>query len=308
MSALISHAVSPEDLKITVKKIAERLQQQTHLPAATINQQLDLLQQLSQFDFGRFLLQHHGINGYWTHYMLTYPWFGKKTNKNNRGDEFSDLERFILERLPFLLATRQRFETFLAEIQKSVIDGARLASIPCGMLGELLYLNVDDVKDIRLTGIDYDRTALEDARELATQRNLSHITHLIQRDAWQLDIHEEFDLISSNGLNLYEPNSDRVTELYRQFYQALKPGGKLVTSFATPPPSLTDKCEWDMQQINMEDAALQRTLLVDIIQGKWQCFRSTEETRGQLTAAGFTDMRFIYDNARMFPTVVAVKL
>lgn len=42
MSALISHTVSPEDIETTVQQIVERLQQQTHLPAATINQQLDL--------------------------------------------------------------------------------------------------------------------------------------------------------------------------------------------------------------------------------------------------------------------------
>jgi hypothetical protein len=29
-----------------------------------------------------------------------------------------------------------------------------------------------------------------------------------------------FDLISSNGLNIYEPDDAKVTELYAQLYQA----------------------------------------------------------------------------------------
>ena len=118
-----------------------------------------------------------------------------------------------------------------------------------------------------------------------------------------------FDLISSNGLNIYEPDDAKVTELYVQFYQALKQGGKLVTSFLTcrPSSSSPSPCEWDFLNINQKDLLLQKTLFMDVIDAKWQCFRSSEQTKKQLHEAGFRDIRFIYDMARMFPTAVAVK-
>lgn len=52
-----------------------------------------------------------------------------------------------------------------------------------------------------------------------------------------LDKRETFHLIASNGLNIYEPEDDRVIQLYRGFHDALKPGGVLITSALTPPPT-----------------------------------------------------------------------
>lgn len=115
-----------------------------------VKYQLELLEQLSQFDFGRYLLQNQGINGYWSHYMLTYPWEGRQTGKNNRG-------------------------------------------------------------------------------------------------------------------------------------------------------------EWNTSLMNQEDLLLQRILLVDIIEGKWQCYCSSEQIQMQLKSSGFRDIEFIYDAAKLFPTVVAFK-
>src|SRR5690606_29849497 len=152
-----------------------------------------------------FLLQNQGLNGYWTHYILTHPWFGRKTNKNNRDETISNLEDFLLNRAPGILATQQRFEIFLTEIQKEVVNNATLACIPCGMMGELLYLNFDGIDTIQLIGIDYDSKALIDAKSLAEKQNLSHFVRLIERDAWQLNMYEAFDLVSSNGLNIYVP-------------------------------------------------------------------------------------------------------
>ena len=80
---LLSHSIHPEALQHTIEKIKNRIISQGDLPNVTVQKQLDLLDQLTQFDFGKFLLQHQGVNGYWTHYALTYPWFGMKTVKNN---------------------------------------------------------------------------------------------------------------------------------------------------------------------------------------------------------------------------------
>jgi hypothetical protein len=114
-------------------------------------------------------------------------------------------------------------------------------------------------------------------------------------------------LISSNGLNIYEPNKDKVSELYRQFYLALKSGGRLVTSFLTYSPFKSEKSEWDMTKINPEAALLQRIIYSDILTPKWANYYTYSEMHEQLTLVGFKSVSFIPDKARLFPTVVAIK-
>jgi SAM-dependent methyltransferase len=298
---LISHSISPVEFEVTFQRIANKLKQQDNARS------LEILNELSQFELGRYILQHQGINGYWTHYILTHPWFGRKTGMDNQGRPLTPLEDYLLNRAPTLLATQQRFDIFLKENQKAVKDNAKLACIPCGMMGELLYLNFNSINQIELTGIDYDPNALKDAEALATHQSIMPFVKLIQQDAWQLTFKDHFDLISSNGLNIYEPDDEKVTALYKKFYQALKSGGKLVTSFLTPPPALTNECEWDFTKINQEDLLLQKTIFVDIVEAKWQSFRTSKQTQEQLESVGFKDIQFINDEARMFPTVIAYK-
>ncbi|MGQ3889102.1 hypothetical protein ACQUW5_08740 [Legionella sp. CNM-1927-20] len=131
--------------------------------------------------------------------------------------------------------------------------------------------------------------------------------HLVQQNAWDLAFQEEFDLISSNELNIYEPDDEKVTELYHQFYKALKPDGQLVASFLTYPHILTNHCEWELSKINQNDLLIQKIIFADIIEAKFQCYRSSEQTNEQLKAAGFKNIQFIYDDAKIFPTVVAYK-
>ncbi len=303
---LISHHNGDGDLQQAMDTLSTTIKQNGDTPEASVEQRLDYLQQLSEFDFGRFLIINQGINGFWTHYMLTYPWFGKKNGLNNNGDMMSDMESFILSS-PILLATQQRFEIFLQQNQTAVKNGAVLASAPCGLLGELLYLDYDGIDDITLVGLDYDPDALHDAKQLAEKKGIQQFVENQQADAWQLDTENRFDLLSSNGLNIYEPDDDKVTDLYRQFYNALKPGGKLVTSYVTPPPTVTDHCEWKMEKIDPDDLLMQKAIFVDTIQGKWQCFRSTETSQQQLTDAGFEQLTFLPDRAHIFPTVTAIK-
>ena len=304
---LLSHAFSTKNINVAIQEITSRIEQQGDKPYVTVQTQLEILEQLSQFEFGRFLILNRGINGYWTHYMLTHPWIRGETPINHSLEKLTSTEQFLLESTPSILATQQRFEIFLQENQKEVKNGAKLACIPCGMMGELLYLNFENIDKIQLTGLDYDPNTLNDARSLATKQNRLPMIRLHQGDAWQMTFNNEFDLISSNGLNIYEPDDERVTQLYQRFYNALKPGGKLVTSFLTPPPNLSDSCEWDMSAINQADLLKQKIIFVDILEAKWQCFRTSAQTQLQLESVGFERIEFIYDKAKLFPTVVAYK-
>lgn len=304
---IISHNTGSSHLNAAIQQMKERIIKEGDKSHVTVETQLQILQELSQFEFGQFLIKNQGIDGYWTHYMLTHPWFGRKTGLNNSGKPLSPMECFLLDKAPTMLATQQRFEFFLQENQKAICNGATVASIPCGMLGELLYLDFKDINNIQLIGIDLDPVALSDAKTLANKLNLDNFTKLICGNAWKLNIQDECDLISSNGLNIYEPDDDKILDLYQQFHTALKKGGKLVTSFLTYPPHLSPQCEWTLNKINQEDLLLQRIIFSDILNAKFQCFRSSQQTKEQLELAGFRNIYFLYDKAHIFPTVVAEK-
>jgi hypothetical protein len=62
-----------------------------------------------------------------------------------------------------------------------------------------------------------------------------------------------------------------------------------------------------MNAVSPAALALQHLLFVRVIEVKWSMFRTHEQTREQLTRAGFADIRFVDDHARMFPTVIARK-
>lgn len=296
---LKTHLERPLTLEQSYEQLKKNIIALGDKPYVSVEEQLALLEQLSEFEFGKFLILHRGVNGYWTHYFLTYP-FKKHTHLH-------PLEKRMLESFPTLLATQERFQIFLRENQKAVKNNAALACIPSGMMGDLLYLNYEGISSIHLIGIDYDPETLSQASELAEQKNLSHFCSYLCSDAWQLPHQNEFDLISSNGLNIYEPDDAKVTALYHTFYTALKPGGKLVTSYLTPPPLVDPNSPWKMDKIDLAAARLQKIIFADILSAKFNCFRTENATKQQLLDAGFKDITFINDKAHIFPTVVAYK-
>ena len=128
---------------------------------------------------------------------------------------------------------------------------------------------------------------------------------LIKKDAWDLGVDEQYDILTSNGLNIYEPDDKKVVALYKQFFKALKPNGTLITSFLTPPPVLSPNSSW--KDYDPAAALKQKAVFVDILQVAWQSFRTEAQTREQLLQAGFTDIAIVYDKQGMFPTVIARK-
>jgi len=180
-----------------------------------------------------------------------------------------------------------------------------LASLPCGLMDDLLGLNYKGLNGIQLVGIDLDERSLKLAEENAKNKTGNFTTSFFKRDAWHLNATEECDILTSNGLNIYEKNDQKVVELYDQYYKALKPGGLLITSFLTPPPTLSKDSPW--RDYCLEDVFKQKALFGDIIEVSWQSFRTEAQTRQQLEEVGFKVTEIIYDTQHMFPTVVAKK-
>lgn len=277
------------------------------LADATVAEQLDLLDQLVEFPFGRFLLLNRGWNGFWTDFVMEHPVSGRASGIAPDGRPLTILERQLLDTFPTVLATQERSRHFATVIQQHLVDSATLASIPCGLMRDLLGRDFAAASFVRLVGIDLDAESLSRAKQCAQQYGLLASATFVEADAWELGFHEEFDLIASNGLNIYEPDDRRVTELYRGFFAALRPGGILVTSFLTPPPSIDPASEWNMGAIDPEALRLQRVIFVDIVGAAFQCYRNSSTTKAQLQESGFSECDIIWDRGRVFPTVVARK-
>jgi SAM-dependent methyltransferase len=288
-------------------KIATRIRQRGDLPYVSVERQLELLRALSEFGLGRFLLERGGGNGYWTHYVVTHPQNRRISGLDLEGRPFSPLEAFLLNVAPTCLATQERFEIFKREAQKRLFSGISLASIPSGLMADLLDLDYSKTSHFSICAIDVDLESLTQSQKMAADQKLEDHCSFSQRDAWNLNLDAQFDLITSNGLSFYEPDNQKVVELYRQFFSALKPNGILITSFLTPPPVPGAKSEWDMKSVNLEHALLQKILFADILDCKWQTFRSEQAVRSQLLEAGFKEVEIIYDKAHIFPTAIAKK-
>ena len=306
-SKIISHNEHNKSFAEVYVEAKKRIISKGNRPEAPLEIQLDLLDQLAEFEFGKFLLTNKGWNGEWTHYAVMHQFIGRKSRLDTNGKPFCKLEDFILNKAPIVLATQERFLHFKTCLQKRVKDNAAIASLPCGIMDDLFCLDFSNAENCRLVGIDLDINSLQQAAEIAEEKDIKPDIELINTDAWNFTLKNEFDTISSNGLNIYEPNRNKVIELYKVLYNSLKKGGQLITSIITPPPQNNIQSDWLMDNINIQDLILQKILFVDVIGVDWTAARNVEENKNMLLAAGFNNINILFDKAHMFPTFTAEK-
>ena len=296
---ILSHSDQEVDINSKLSEIKLRL---VNNPDKALSGELiELADELSKSELGRFLIKNCGFNGYWTDIVVTYP------DDNYSKIKFSSLDKTILEKFPVVLATQERFRIFRDTLQKLVKDGIIMASIPCGLMRDLLQLDYSEVKNFKLIGIDLDPDSIKRAKVLTEEYGLSSKCEFKQLDAWDLKDKDQVDIITSNGLNIYEPNEARNIRLFKNFYSYLKPDGTLITSFLTPPPSAGKDCEWDLSKTNEKYLIMQKNVYMVIVEVKFQCYCSSDSIKVQMKKAGFEQTEIIYDRARIFPTVIANK-
>lgn len=264
-------------------------------------------EQLGQTELGRFLIMNNGaLSGWWTYYCI----LGHKQCKLS-----NPVEKFLLEEAPVVLATQERFGHFqsvmIEVIEKNChqTQPIKMASIPGGVAADLLSLNPNvDLQrcQLQFVNIDLDEAVLLLSKELAKELNCPIPLDCRQEDAWKLNAKEEFDLVASNGLNIYVPEREKVIALYVSLLKTLKPGGTLVTSALTPPPSHPN-CEWKMNNIDQGALSRQAGIFAQILQARWSNFCTTDEMIARLTEAGLIDIEVIADSRNMFPTFVGHK-
>lgn len=302
-SHLVSHThigpdrVSKAEITQELHEIKNRLIMQ--FKSDELKMLLGFLDDLVEFELGRFLIKNKSLSGYWTWYIISGL---------NRHSVTSTIEKFILEKSPAMLATRERFNIFQQLMAKHILSNSLVCSVPCGVMADLLTLKIPEtIHGVRFVGIDMDEEVFTQAKQLNHQVKNRFNCDFIVKDAWQLGEENQYDIITSNGLNIYEKENDKVIALYRAFYHALKNKGKLICSALTHPPGDSEISEWDLNVINQEDLKMHAIIFKTILQVTWANFRTSERTCSQLKAAGFEDIEIHWDTQRIFPSFCATK-
>ncbi len=302
----VTHALEQNSFDEAIKKLKDKISSRGDLSHVSVARQLDIIDQFCAFPLGRFILERRGANGFWTDYMISHPHNGRVTGLNIEGKPFTPMEEFFLNKIPIIVAHQERFGIFQKLAQSFLKNDVVFASIPCGIMRDLLTLDFSRVKNVALVGIDIDHESLLLAKQYADENRIPNV-RLLEQDAWQMPFVNEFDVITSSGLNVYESDPKRLLELYRRFFQALKPGGKLIISVLTYPPDAGKDTDWDLTGIEPETLLLDRIIHKDILDIKWRNFRSTQELDKEFIQAGFSEITVHFDKHRIFPTIVATK-
>jgi SAM-dependent methyltransferase len=286
--------LTKEEISDEIEEIRSRLIQKYGKDTAEYNELNEILEDLSNFELGRFLICNKSLSGYWTHYLIMGY---KEKNLSNR------IEKFMLEESPGPKTTRERFNIFQKLILESIKDNSVCCSVPCGLMTEYITLDIDEnISNVKFVGIDLDKTVFEKAHELAKKYNKTkYKLSFIKEDAWSINIKNEFDILTSNGLNIYEKNDDRVTELYKIFLNALKPGGIFIGSATSPTE------EWETSKTCLKDYELQHKISNIVLQASFFNLRSSQKSESQLIIAGFENIQFYWDTQKRFYTFKAKK-
>jgi SAM-dependent methyltransferase len=304
MSTTISHETSsflPDDRRVddAVQRISKRLANgDTVLPLA---EERALLAALTEFDLGRFLLLNGGLSGYWTSYVFTHE-------GSTAGTE---LERWLLKHST-LAGIRQRYERLSELVAPRLGPGRRVASVPCGVMDDVLRQPTALLDDVSVIGADIDDESLRLAAELAEQRGVSDRVELRRADAWDLDLGEPVDLLLSNGLNIYESDRERLVALYRQFHDNLVPGGELLVSYIPPlppPPASSPVAArvWASLGMSADDVRRDRAIFGDLLSAKYLNVTSTDELTAQLREAGLSLREVHFSEYGVLPIAVATR-
>ncbi len=296
MANVISHAARYPDLSTALSTLHAKIEASSESESDKAGLHA-LLDDLARAEFWTYLLLNGGLNGDWTDYLI---------NRYQDDPKIAGLERLFT--LPLQTATRERNTQFKTVLQQAIRPGMSIASVPCGLMRDVLSLEFPKDGSVRLDGYDLDDAALTSARALAEAYGLSKQCRFARADAWEVGASapEAYDVCVSNGLNIYVPERERRIALYRSFHAMLKPGGFLIISTLTPPPGAGAAPEWNMPTIDM--AGLQVTQRIyGLIQPRWSTFVGTADMRNDLEEAGFGRIEVKPDSANMMPTLIAYR-
>lgn len=270
---------------------------------------VSLAEEAARSEIGRFLLCSRGLNWRTTD-LLFDPVYHEALRAQERDRVLPLFDKLAFFIFPLFLATQERAGIHRKQTQAHLRNGAVLASLPCGRMRDLLTLDFTSFAGVRLVGIDKDPEALQGARSFALETlavtPLHGTVEYRLGDAMQAGMttppsRDEFDLVTSSGLNIYLTDEQCVF-FYRHIYEAMKPGSRFITGHILPP------AEYRWERINRGHWELQAVALTVLIGALWESLvKPKEAVQGQLEAAGFRDVEILPDTQRIFPTFVSRK-
>ncbi len=288
-------------LKEATEKIKERLTREGDTEIATLSEKLDILDELTRFELGRFLILNKGLDGNWSHYIAyEFPRLAENMKPQ------PSMERTLIEMLGEM-ELWTRLELVKKLLQKEMRNGISLLSVPCGVMAALSTLDFSQLSDFKLCGVDLDPNVLQAAREFNKKQGLASHTEFLCRDAWNLGLNNQFDIVVSMGLNIFVGDFDKVLDLYRSLRATLKPGGKLMVSFMTPYPFRDPNTERDLSSLNQNAVRLHRIVLSEIVKTGVVNFCSSQQMIDQLKTIGFSKVEIHYSICKSPNFAVCVK-
>ncbi|MEW6542770.1 MAG: class I SAM-dependent methyltransferase [Nitrospirota bacterium] len=269
-----------------------------------------LAEEAAKSEVGRFLLCARGLNWRITDLLFDADYHATLRREEREG-ALCLFDKLAFFTFPLFLATQERARLHQRHTQPLLRDGAVLASLPCGRMRDLLALDFGRLTTgARLVGIDKDPEALKGAQAFADLLSAGRPPHVVvelrEGDALapgfsKPPVREEFDLLTSSGLNIYLTN-EQCERFYRHVYGALKPGGVFVTGHVVP------HTEYVWRRINLTHWRLQAVVLTVLVGALWESLvKPREVVKGQLEAAGFRDVQTVPDTQGIFPTFVSKK-
>lgn len=298
---VITHRCDNYDIEEVKNEVKQRILQVQN--DQDRNEQMLIYEQLCEFEFGRWLLANRGLNAYWSHYLIHF----EEYYEGDIESQLHELEKEMLLKSPGVVAAKEIDSLRSQKLQNLLKNDLTLASVPCGLMNDLLRLDIKDYKGIKLVGIDADYNAIHLAKSNAFKHANESITTFINEDAWKLNIHNEFDVLCSAGLNMYVKEESKLLELYKKFYDAIKPEGCLLITSNTPPSDQEGHVFWNMNLIDMAEVRRQKVIYNDVIQVRQGLYPNENEIVQQLKSVGFNQVNIIHESRKMFPLFQAFK-
>lgn len=249
---------------------------------------------LSKFELGQYLSQNKKINDKWLDYVLEFT-------DQSRQPQPSALEEFIIYDAPITQATQQRRSIFQQILQQQLRDNMHIASIASGLASALFKLDYSQAKNCHVSCFGYAEETPTLAKHKLQKHNKDISFDFKTTGFDKAELKHQFDLIESNGMNIYLRQTAELAELYQQLHTLLKSGGTLVISAMTP------ENEWESDNSANFAArkTLQKRIYNDTINVNWVNNVSTEESKELLLSAGFNSVKVYPDRYNMFPTFLA---
>ncbi len=233
--------------------------------------------------------------------MLEFPTFLRSGSVRTYQDHGERLSRPVADLSGAVAADAiEHIYRGIPEVAERLRPGACLLEVGCGM-GRVLSSLAKEFPGTTFVGVDCDGYSVERG-QLEMERNpMEKRVRLHKSGAESLDFHEEFDVVSLY-LVMHELRADLRPEAVRRMWQALKPGGMLVSTDFYYPSRLEDFRQPEHREAIADQAQ-------EVVWGNRHLAR--EQLAQLFAASGFDGSRFhvVYFPELPFPwlTTLAFK-